>query len=65
MVHLNMNVNIDVFADDNISELNKKQVIEEIENAIFDLFECPISVGAILKDYNIMTDGNDKEYAYK
>ena len=35
MIHLNMNVNIDAFADDNISELNKKQVIEEIENAIF------------------------------
>lgn len=63
MIHLTMNVDIEVLADDEWGSSRawvENEVMHKIENAMIDLFEYPISVNAELQDWNIYDGMEDK-----
>lgn len=63
MIHLTMNVDIEVLADDEWGSSRawvENEVMHKIENAMIDLFEYPISANAELQDWNIYDGMEDK-----
>lgn len=63
MIHLNMTVEIDVCADDKWGSSRawvENEVMNNIANAVSDMFEYPILFRAELEDFNIDdTDGGE------
>lgn len=59
MFHLNMTVEIDVYADDkwgSSREWVETEVMHKISNAVIDMFEYPLSVNSELEELNVYED---------
>lgn len=63
MLHLNLNANIDLLADDNwkdSEEWLKNQISRKLEVALLGMFNYPISADVTLESFNVVPGGEEK-----
>lgn len=63
MLHLNLDANIDLLADDNwkdSEEWLKNQIARKLEVALLGMFNYPISADVTLENFNVAPDGEEE-----
>ena len=64
MLHLNLDANIDLLADDNwkdSEEWLKNQIARKLEVALLGMFNYPISSDVTLESFNIVPGGEEEK----